>query len=121
MHEFSIAAGVIDVALAHCEGRRVTVVNMRVGALRQVVPATLMTAFDLVTRDTECEGAQLQLELIPIRLSCPNCAVEWTLHEPNFRCDECGEPAVVIAGRELEVESIEVEDQPMGLSEMTAP
>jgi hydrogenase nickel incorporation protein HypA/HybF len=110
VHEFSIAAGVVDVALAHCDGRRVTVVNMRVGALRQVVPAMLATAFDLATRETDCEGAELQLELIPARLTCPTCTREWTTDEPNFRCDECGGPAAVLAGSELEVESIEVAD-----------
>jgi hydrogenase nickel incorporation protein HypA/HybF len=110
VHEFSIAAGVVDVALAHSGGRRVMVVSMRVGALRQVVPGTLATAFDLAARDTDCEGAELRLELIPVRLTCPACTLEWSPPEPNFRCEECGGPALVIAGRELEIESIEVED-----------
>jgi hydrogenase nickel incorporation protein HypA/HybF len=110
VHEFSIAAGVVDVALAHCDGRKVTVVNMRVGALRQVVPATLTLAFDLAKRDTDCDGAQLQLELIRARLSCPTCTSEWTPDVPDFRCAECGGPAIVVAGRELEIESIDVAD-----------
>ena len=112
MHEFSIAGGVVDVALAHCDGRRVSVVNMRVGALRQVVPATLATAFELAARGTACEGARLEWELVPARLCCPACAREWTPMEPDFRCYVCQEAAVVIGGRELEVESIEVEDRP---------
>jgi hydrogenase nickel incorporation protein HypA/HybF len=110
VHELSIAAGVVDVALSHCGGRRVTAVNVRVGALRQVVPATLLTAFDAATRDTACDGAELHLELISARLSCPTCACEWTPDEPVFRCQGCHAPAVVLAGRELEIESIEVDD-----------
>jgi len=110
MHEFAIATGVVDVALAHCNGRRVTLVNLRVGALRQVVPDTLATAFELAARATHCEGARLEQELIPAVLYCPACAHKWTPREPDFRCFACQGPAVVIGGRELEVESIEVED-----------
>ena len=112
MHEFAIASGVVDIALAHCDGRRVTAVNLRIGALRQVVPDTLATAFELAARGTACAGARLERELVPALLYCPACAREWTPTEPAFRCFVCQEAAVVIGGRELEVESIEVEDCP---------
>jgi len=36
--------------------------------------------------------------------------VVWTATEPDFRCRTCASPAVVVAGNELEVESIEVEE-----------
>jgi len=39
MHELLFATGVVETALKHAEGRQVTVVNMRVGRLRQVVPS----------------------------------------------------------------------------------
>jgi Zn finger protein HypA/HybF involved in hydrogenase expression len=35
---------------------------------------------------------------------------EWTVEAPHFGCPTCHGAAVVTAGRELEVESIEVED-----------
>ena len=110
MHEFAIASGVVDVAMAHCKGRRVTVVNLRVGALRQVVPDTLATAFVLAARGTPCEGARLEQELVRAVLGCPACSHDWMPQEPDFRCFACRGPAVVMAGRELEIESIEVED-----------
>lgn len=110
MHEFAIASGVIEVATAHCDGRRVTLVNLRIGALRQVVPGTLATAFEVAARGTPCEGARLDQELVPALLHCPMCSHQWTPQEPDFRCFACHGPAVVAAGRELEVESIEVED-----------
>lgn len=110
MHELSIAAGVVEAASRHAAGRRVAVVSLRVGALRQVVPATLAAAFDLAARGTSCEDAHLEQELVLARLLCTDCAREWTLEEPDFRCPSCGGTAVVIAGRELQLESIEVED-----------
>lgn len=111
MHEYSIATGLVEMALRYAGGRRVTVVSLRVGPLRQVVPDTLALAFELAARGTACEGALLEQELVPCRLRCPSCALEWTAVKPDFRCRTCGWPAVVLSGNELRMESIEVEDE----------
>jgi len=111
MHEYAIASGVVELALRHAGGCRVTAVNLRIGPLRWVVPDTLAVAFELVARGTLCEGAVLAQELVPCRLRCPSCAVEWTLEEPDFRCRNCGGPAAVLSGEELLLESIELDDE----------
>lgn len=111
VHEYAIATGVVQTALRHAGGRHVTAVNLRVGPLRQVVPESLAFAFELVARGTACEGARLEQELVPCRLRCPSCDVEWSLAEPDFCCRACGWPAVVLSGNELQVESIEVEEE----------
>ena len=108
MHELSIAGAVVDTALKHAAGRRVTVVTVRAGALRQVVPDSLQFYFGFVTRDTGCEGARLELIEVPARLRC--CGEEWQVDFPDFRCATCGGAAEILAGDELEVESIEVEE-----------
>jgi hydrogenase nickel incorporation protein HypA/HybF len=108
VHELSIAGAVVDTALKHAAGRRVKVVTVRAGALRQVVPDSLEFYFGFVTRDTGCEGAQLELIEVPARLRC--CGEEWQVDFPDFRCAECGGAAEIVAGDELEVESIEVEE-----------
>jgi hydrogenase nickel incorporation protein HypA/HybF len=108
VHELSIAGAVVDTAIRHAAGRRVTVVTVRAGALRQVVPDSLAFYFGLVTRGTACEGARLELEVVPARLRC--CGREWEVDFPDFRCPACMGAARVIAGDELEVESIEVEE-----------
>ena len=41
VHELSISSAIVDTALRHAGGRRVTAVNLRVGGLRQVVPDSL--------------------------------------------------------------------------------
>jgi hydrogenase nickel incorporation protein HypA/HybF len=113
VHELSVASAVLETALRHAEGRRVTVVTIRVGHLRQVVPDSLAFYFEMVSRETLGEGARLELETVPARLGCAGCGHEWELDLlPHFRCPACGEPDVaVISGNELEVESIEVEDE----------
>ena len=48
MHELSISSAVVETAIAHCGGRRVSVVSVRVGHLRQVVPDSLRFYFEIV-------------------------------------------------------------------------
>jgi hydrogenase nickel incorporation protein HypA/HybF len=111
MHEFSIASAIVDTAARHAAGRPVTVVSVRFGRLRQVVPDALEFAFGIVARETVCEGARLDWEVVPARLRCAGCAHEWEIELPAFRCPACGGAAVVVVtGEELEVESIEVEE-----------
>ena len=45
---------------------------------------------------------------VPAVLNCTACTREWTLERPPFRCPTCGSRDVeVVAGNELEVESID--------------
>ena len=111
MHELSIGSAIVDTAVRHAAGRKVTHVAVRIGRLRQVVPASLSFCFGLVARETVCEGAELQLEVVPARLHCGACGHDWEIDVPAFRCPRCeSADARVVSGEELEVESIEVEE-----------
>jgi hydrogenase nickel incorporation protein HypA/HybF len=112
MHELSVASAVLNTATKHADDRPVTVVSLRVGRLRQVVPASLLFYFEIVARDTVCEGARLELAEIEARLGCSACGREWQPMIPAFRCPDCASADVkVIAGDELEVDYIEVEQE----------
>jgi hydrogenase nickel incorporation protein HypA/HybF len=111
VHELSLSSAIVNTVVKHAAERSVTVVNLRVGRLRQVVPATLEFYFEFVARGTVCEGARLEQEVIDARLHCNACALEWEIEIPAFRCPSCGGSDVAIAsGDEFEVESIEVEE-----------
>ena len=112
MHELSLSGAIVNTVEKHAAGRRVSVVSMRIGALRQVVPDTLAFYFGFVSKGTVCEGARLEQELIAARLACASCGREWEIELPVFMCPACG-PAgrvEVAEGDEFEVESIEVEE-----------
>ena len=112
MHELSIATAVVNTACKHADGRPVSVVSMRVGRLRQVVPASLRFYFEIVARDTVCEGAVLDLTEIDLVLRCAHCNCGWSPDLPVFRCPECGGADVAIeSGEELEVDYIEVSER----------
>lgn len=111
MHELSLASAIVNTVAKHADGRRVSVVNVRVGRLRQVIAPTLEFYFEFVARDSVCEGAGLELEVIDPVLRCRPCRREWEIEIPAFRCPTCGGSEVLIAaGDEFEVESIEVEE-----------
>ncbi len=112
MHELSVAGAVLETALAHAGGRRVSTVAVRVGAMRQVVGASLEFYFEIVARDTRAEGAELTLTHVSTELSCRDCDRRWSPEIPAFRCPDCGGADVaILAGEELEVDYIEVEEE----------
>ena len=112
MHELSLSGAIVNTVVKHAAGRPVSVVSMRIGALRQVVPDTLEFYFGFVSKGTVCEGARLEQELIPARLRCATCESEWEIALPIFMCPGCGSAGrvEVASGEEFEVESIEVEE-----------
>jgi hydrogenase nickel incorporation protein HypA/HybF len=111
VHELSLSGAVLNTVVKHAGGRRVNLVSLRVGRLRQVVPDTLEFYFEFVARGTLCEGARLEQETVEASLRCEDCEREWEIEIPAFRCPTCGGAEVMVAsGDEFEVESIEVQE-----------
>ncbi len=122
MHELSLSSAIVNTVVKHAGGRPVTVVSLRVGRLRQVVPDTLEFYFRFVARDTVCEGARLELEVVDGRLHCNGCGHEWRIEIPAFYCPACaGSDVRIAAGEELEVESIEVHEDELHEDEEEVP
>lgn len=94
----------------HAAGRRVDVVRVQVGALRQVVPETLSFCWTLVRDHEDMPEAELELELVPAEVSCRACgdrsliASRWSVHCP--RCDSAD--VAVVRGEEFLVTSVDV-------------
>ena len=113
MHELAIAESVVRIAARHAGERRVTKVYLKVGHLRQVVPSALAFSFELVAQGTSVEGAELEIEEIPATGKCRACGAEIRLASFPLQCRECaGFDLELIAGEELYVESLEMEEQP---------
>jgi len=112
MHELSIAESVVEIASRHARGRRVSVVELRVGHLRQVVPSALGFAFDLVAQGTPVEGAKLVMEEVAAAGACRDCGAQTPLPDFPLVCRHCGGFDVeVTRGEELLVESLELEEE----------
>jgi hydrogenase nickel incorporation protein HypA/HybF len=114
MHELALADAIVAIACEHAGGRRVAKVEVKVGRLRQVVPGALEFAFELVAEGTPVEGAELQIEDVPARVLCRDCAAESRVREFPLLCPRCGSSGVdVTAGNELLVEALELDGEPI--------
>ncbi|MFL6010073.1 MAG: hydrogenase maturation nickel metallochaperone HypA [Rubrobacteraceae bacterium] len=112
MHELAIAESVVRIAERHADGRRVTKVYLKAGHLRQVVPSALAFSFELVAQETSVEGAELVMEEVPATGKCRACGSESRLESFPLQCKACGGfDLEIVAGEELYVESLEMEDQ----------
>jgi hydrogenase nickel incorporation protein HypA/HybF len=111
MHELAIAEAVVDVALRHANGRPVAKVELKVGHLRQVVPAALEFAFELLSAGTALEGAELVMETVPAAGRCRACGAESELEDFPLYCGSCGGFELeVLRGEELLVDALELAD-----------
>src|SRR5918911_2456099 len=112
MHELSIAEAVVEIASRHAAGRKVTKVEVKVGRLRQVVPSALEFAFELLTKGTPLEGAELQIEDVPARGRCRGCGTVTEMRAFPLQCAGCGGVDFEIeAGEELLVDALEIETE----------
>jgi len=119
VHELSIADAVIQTALRYAGGRHVARIELKVGHLRQVVPGALTLGLELVAVGTSAEGAELDIEEIPARVSCKECAAENVVSRFPLACADCDSLHVeVISGNELFVDAIELDDEKEPLQEL---
>jgi len=113
MHEMSIAQSLLDIILQEGEThhvRRVVSVALKVGELSSVVPESLRFCFELIAQGTIVEGAELQIERVPVTSRCEDCGAKFSVEQLAFICPSCGSRRVeVLSGRELNIQSLEVE------------
>lgn len=115
MHELSIAQNIVEIIGQYVPADRrhtVRTVRVRVGELAGVVPDSLAFCFSAVTAGTPMATALLEIDRVPFILRCGACLQE-TPAEPGFaRCPQCGSAdTTVIAGTELQVVTIDVDDE----------
>ena len=115
MHEMGIAMQIIDIATASIpedmQPARVEKINLKVGKLSAIVNDSLTFCFEIASKDTPLDGAELVIEEIPVIARCNACEKEWTIDSPAFSCPHCeGGDIELLSGRELDIESIELAD-----------
>ncbi|MCL1922514.1 MAG: hydrogenase maturation nickel metallochaperone HypA [Propionibacteriaceae bacterium] len=112
MHELSLCQSILAIASKNSGGRRVRSVEIDVGHLRQVVPETLLSCWELTTPGTPLESSTLQIRHIPAVIQCGSCGQETTLEDsPILVCEFCGSQDVtIVSGEEFMVCALQVED-----------
>jgi|SRR5580704_7974098 hydrogenase nickel incorporation protein HypA/HybF len=116
MHELSIVSSVVDQVIETLNaypGARVKEVRLRLGALSAVIEDSLQFCYGIAAEGTPLEGSVLIVKVLPIIMHCDSCNADVELPGvQSFRCPQCDTPVSDLRqGRELEIESIEIEDE----------
>jgi hydrogenase nickel incorporation protein HypA/HybF len=113
MHELRIAEDLSTIVLEAAKREKlskVTRVNISFGQMVQIVPEIFESAFREITRDSIADEAEVDIEIIPVKMKCVNCGNIIQLNENLFSCNICSSDYLeIIHGKELFIKSIEGE------------
>ena len=113
MHELAITQSMLDIVLEQAkkaEAKKVSKINLVIGEMTGVVTECVEFYLGFLSKGTVVEGAALSVEMVPPKARCRQCGETFQLGEFDWTCTKCGGKSLeVMAGRELFVESIEVE------------
>jgi hydrogenase nickel incorporation protein HypA/HybF len=113
MHEIRIAEDLSEIVLevaARENLSKVTKVHISFGQMIQIVPDIFNFAFREIVRETIATDAEIDIEILPLKMKCKNCNTELLINDNSFSCDICGSAELEITqGKELFIKSIEGE------------
>src|SRR5690348_5909902 len=112
MHELGIAQSVLETVQAECgkrKGATPVKIGLRIGELSAIDPDALRFSFEALTRETELDGLELEIEMRPRRHRCLECATVFNVKDFVFECPRCGAShSQCISGEELELSYLEL-------------
>ncbi|HYP57588.1 MAG TPA: hydrogenase maturation nickel metallochaperone HypA [Beijerinckia sp.] len=112
MHELSICQSLIS--MIENEARRqsfhkVRQIHLEIGRFAAVDPEALRFGFEVASRDTLCEGAELHIIDLPGIAYCFTCEETVALGDRLAPCPKCGGGRLqATGGDELKVKDLEV-------------
>ncbi len=113
MHELGVTESIAAICLKHAQrnnARRIIKVNVKLGELAGIVDHYVSFYWDMVTRDTIAQGAELNFIKVPVVAYCKECEERFAVEEFDLTCPRCGRADTeLVSGREFMVESIEIE------------
>jgi hydrogenase nickel incorporation protein HypA/HybF len=113
MHELSVTENILEIAVRHGQNAgaaRITNLYLVIGQLSSIIDDSVQFYWDIISKDTLAENAQLHFRRIPTQLRCLECNREFTPVKEDFACPECGSIRVkVSAGEEFFLEAIDIE------------
>lgn len=114
MHELSITQSILNIALDSAEkakAKKINKIKIAVGEMTGYLPSCVQDYFDIISKGTIAENAELEFMKIPPLAKCLDCEKETSLDGFKFVCTHCGgQNLKLIHGREFLVESIDIEE-----------
>lgn len=113
MHEMGIMEGVLDSALKSAQqahALRIRKITLSIGDMTECIDDALQFSFEILSENTLAQGATLVLNKVSPRSVCLDCHKEFDHDRFHRQCPYCQSYSTdLIAGRELSIDSIEVD------------
>lgn len=114
MHELGIMTGVVDAASKAARDAGATKllgVKLSIGEMTEAIEDALVFSWEALTElDPFLQGAELEINMVRPKSRCLECGAVFEHDRFSVFCPECDSFATeLIAGRELQIDSIEVD------------
>lgn len=113
VHELGIMTGVMEsvgTAARDAGADKVLKVSLSVGVMTEAIEDALRFAFEALSENTICDGAELEITMVQPKSHCLECGADFEHDRFHILCPECGSFATkLLAGREMQIDSIEVD------------
>jgi hydrogenase nickel incorporation protein HypA/HybF len=114
MHEFGVAASVLEAVDTRAAGRRVSAVRLHVGALQRLDRAVFDQAFAMIADGGVADGAAVDVVEVAVEIRCRDCEAGATALDLITTCPLCaGHDLELVHGDDLVLESITIADAPV--------
>ncbi len=112
MHELAVCQALIaqvETVAHQQQAQRVVEISVDIGPLSGVEPQLLEQAFSIASAGTLADGAQLNINSLPVRVECSDCGQISEVLPTRLICTHCGNwQTRVISGDELLLTTVEV-------------
>ena len=114
MHELGIITGVLEAAeqsAREAGATKILGISLSIGEMTEVIEEALVFSFEALTEiNPYLEGAVLDLKIIQPKSRCLECGNVFNHGRLEMFCPQCDSFALeLLEGRELNIDSIEVE------------
>jgi hydrogenase nickel incorporation protein HypA/HybF len=113
VHELSITESILNAAISHAQkanAKKVTDLHLVIGSLSSIVDDSVQFYWEMISKDTLCEGSQLHFKRLKAQVQCQECKKEYELEHELLPCPQCGSMNIrILSGDEFRLESIEIQ------------
>jgi len=110
MHELGVATALVDLAQENAGKRRLTALNLAVGANSGIFRDSLLFYLDLLFEERALKPVEVRWRDVPLRFKCV-CGHEYESVSFASPCPSCGSvERDLVGGGDCFLDSIEVED-----------
>jgi len=113
MHELHTTQTILETAIRYAEesgATRVTDLHLINGILSSYTDESVRLYWEMISRGTLCDGAELHFRSVPALCVCQACGETFSPQHRDESCPFCGSQTVHLTqGKEFQLESIEIE------------